>query len=1499
MWLYHHTGFHGREYSNKLLTQSQYCQTKNYKSDHIIYSSETVLIYDVFRRLLLKKVPGDGHNILHAIAECLNTKKTDSSQPPIDSSLLCKKLATFTFTYQGCLKNFIDCGTNYSSASLMKELIEFIRFQKISSSFSDCIPYILAQALKLEIKVYEKVNDFEFKISSINHAYLPTVNLLRNAHGYDALLKIDNPTVSTIASTTTETQERSSKTNIAPLLSKPSNHVSQQSNPSKESKANKKNKSNELGSVIDFRVVGLNTNGLRGIKKRNKILLRTRCQGDVILLQETHTTIDIEKEFTDKYKDKFIFSHGTAKRKGVMIIFKNCLEHEISKVIKDDDGRYLIVVCTIQGQRFLLVNAYAPNDESENSLFLNNLSIEIFKISNESYDYIVCEGDWNFTENLNFDRTGGNPHVWKKSIHEINKIKCDLDLLDCWRIYHPDDRKYTWKSISRGIFSRLDRFYISETLQPILASSEILPSICSDHSTVFIHLKSRPLQKGPGLWRLNTSLLDNATIIEGIKNVINEAKNNELSDKRNIFDYIKFKVKEYCITESKKIAKLNRNEISSLETLISETEKKLLGDPTNETLKSDLYDAQNSLEKHYGRIQQGLIIQSHIQYYEDGEKCSKFFLNSAKQNAEKTVIRQLKTSENSSTISDQNEILDEIRTFYQKLFNTRRLEKFTPGEEPTTWINALKERGLIPVLSEEDIEFLKSDFTIEDLEVELKYCKNNRSPGNDGLPYEFYKHFWQEIKEPLFNSWQEVIKEGEMSASQKQSHIKLIPKKDKDGRFLKNKRPLNQCNTDVRQYSKYLATKFLHVISKLIHPSQLAYIRGRFIGEGIRIIEGIIEYVMENKLTGILLAIDFEKAFDSLEWDFIWLTLEAYGFPEVFIDKVKLLYKNIEVCVMNGGSSTGFFRVFRGLKQGCPVSGILFILAIALLSTKIRHEKDIKGITVKDTEIKATEFADDINNFLSDIRSVKLALREYEVFGRVSGLVCNLSKCQAMALGTTQPQPLLYNNEEIEWVDELTITGIIFGKSNEQLREKNFETVIDKLQSKLNIWKQRDLSLIGKMQILKTFGISQIQYIMNMITPTPNVIKTVKQILNNFLWGSNVNKIKHTAMIANYNEGGLKMPDLEQIMYTQRIIWLKRFLNDSENVWKTFMHWQLDKIGGTMIFQNSQIAILDIQKKKMLSFYESIITAWALFFKDTEDQKTPIIAHPLYFNSMITNPKGTSLYYPDLIKKGICYVNDVVSNGQLVPPLTMKRVKHLNGNEFFHYLSLYSCIRSNKTMTTLLVSAPINLILPNPSAKIATENSKSIYNKLVKCIVETPSSESKLVEHYQIDKNKLKKIYQLPFCVTIESKMRAFQFKINHLIYYTNEKLAEKNMIDHDTCTFCQRNTESLTHLFIDCPFTEKLWIELERITEYKFNNSEKLFGCFTSLSEQHFNVISHCTILLKYYVHICRIKNTVPSVQIFRKRILYSQFLESEIAKKRNKIELHDSKWMTTLEKF
>ena len=117
----------------------------------------------------------------------------------------------------------------------------------------------------------------------------------------------------------------------------------------------------------------------------------------------------------------------------------------------------------------------------------------------------------------------------------------------------------------------------------------------------------------------------------------------------------------------------------------------------------------------------------------------------------------------------------------------------------------------------------------------------------------------------------------------------------------------------------------LHAVSDLIHPNQVAYIAKRFIGEVIRTTEGIIEYIKEMQLSVFLFAIDFEKAFNSLEWFFIWLALYAFGFPKKFIDKIKVLYNDIEACVINGGTSTKYFKISRGIKQGDPPSGILFI----------------------------------------------------------------------------------------------------------------------------------------------------------------------------------------------------------------------------------------------------------------------------------------------------------------------------------------------------------------------------------------------------------------------------------------------------------------------------------------------------------------------------------------------------------------------------------------------
>ena len=412
----------------------------------------------------------------------------------------------------------------------------------------------------------------------------------------------------------------------------------------------------------------------------------------------------------------------------------------------------------------------------------------------------------------------------------------------------------------------------------------------------------------------------------------------------------------------------------------------------------------------------------------------------------------------------------------------------------------------------------------------------------------------------------------------------------------------------------------------------------------------------------------------------------------------------------------------------------------------------------------------------------------------------------------------------------MTVTGILFSKNTEQCRDKIFSKCLKNLETQLNMWKQRDLSLIGKVQIIKTFGVSQLQYIMNMVTPTPEMIKKATNVLNCFLWGSNVNKVKHTSCIAPYNEGGLRMPDVQTIIDSQRISWIKRFFcTDKNTQWKIFFEWQFEKLGGLNIFQNGNIAVKDIQNRGLTSFYESIVVAWSKFFtKEIDEDKTNILSQSLFLNTQITMLCGKfkrSLFYPKLIKKGIIFIDNIVDQKLILSPETMKIRYKLTGIETFEYISICKSIRNNPLIMAKIQTGGINCIIRDIKDVIACENSKTIYRALVKKLTTRPTSEGRLHSLYSLNPEQIENAYKLPFLVTIETKLRSFQFKFNHLIFYTNKTLHDRKMtLDPPLCTFCKTEDETLDHLFIDCPSIQPLWNELEHTLSYTYSRQEKIY---------------------------------------------------------------------------
>ena len=173
----------------------------------------------------------------------------------------------------------------------------------------------------------------------------------------------------------------------------------------------------------------------------------------------------------------------------------------------------------------------------------------------------------------------------------------------------------------------------------------------------------------------------------------------------------------------------------------------------------------------------------------------------------------------------------------------------------------------------------------------------------------------------------------------------------------------------------------------MINNDQTGFLKGRFIGEKIRLIDSVVNYTATKSIPGLLLFLDFEKAFDTLEWSFIQKALISFGFGTSIVQWFKTYYNNAESCIMNNGWASNFFSVHRGARQGCPLSPYLFILSAEIFAKVIRKNADMKGLLVKDTEIKLNQYVDDTTLILDcSEKSLSEALRILESFENVSGL---------------------------------------------------------------------------------------------------------------------------------------------------------------------------------------------------------------------------------------------------------------------------------------------------------------------------------------------------------------------------------------------------------------------------------------------------------------------------------------------------------------------------------
>ena len=173
-------------------------------------------------------------------------------------------------------------------------------------------------------------------------------------------------------------------------------------------------------------------------------------------------------------------------------------------------------------------------------------------------------------------------------------------------------------------------------------------------------------------------------------------------------------------------------------------------------------------------------------------------------------------------------------------------------------------------------------------------------------------------------------------------------------------------NVDVKIISKALSKRLKNVLPSLISDNQSAYVDGRLITEGGRLTADVLQTIDMLKLNGMLVTIDIQKVFDSVNHQFLILALKRYGFGKMFIKWVKALLDNQESCIINGGFITKYFKRDKGTWQGDPISAYLFILVLEIVFNLIKQNKDIDGLTFFEHTFLNKTYADDTTFFLKD-----------------------------------------------------------------------------------------------------------------------------------------------------------------------------------------------------------------------------------------------------------------------------------------------------------------------------------------------------------------------------------------------------------------------------------------------------------------------------------------------------------------------------------------------------
>ena len=252
-------------------------------------------------------------------------------------------------------------------------------------------------------------------------------------------------------------------------------------------------------------------------------------------------------------------------------------------------------------------------------------------------------------------------------------------------------------------------------------------------------------------------------------------------------------------------------------------------------------------------------------------------------------------------------------------------------------------------------------FTEKELFQALTETKLNKCPGIDGLPYEFYLTFWDEIKEPFLEVANEILTKGLiLNARQRRTIITLVHKKG-SMEDLEMWRPISLLCCDFKILAKAMSIRLKQALPFIINRNQTCGIPGRQIFDNLLTTRDILDFASKRHEPGYILSFDFHKAFDKVDIDFLTKVLKQYGFGDIYIGWIKTTLNDCDAIISNNGFYTAPVTLGRSAKQGAQESQLLYDCLGDVLARQIEQNPNIKGFRIPRTNKphKISQYADD------------------------------------------------------------------------------------------------------------------------------------------------------------------------------------------------------------------------------------------------------------------------------------------------------------------------------------------------------------------------------------------------------------------------------------------------------------------------------------------------------------------------------------------------------------